>query len=432
MASAEPGPGRGGRGVAARARATRARDRAFRVLMDHAHGFMASQVTPGPRGPHPLMACVTSDPTPSPAGVVRGLRAWRLRRPGRAGRGGRRGRGGGRELRPPGNAAAHGRLRGARAAEGGAGRLFLQHRTGVRLPGDGQPPVSARDAALPRGHDVPLLGAPGGRGKAGTSTRGPWASPLSKTHSPPSTGPTLSAGCSLARCGRHGACGGGVSSRPSTSQPSSASATSAAEPGRWPARPPASTPAAASRCLTFRMSWPPRGWRRRRRRSLGRGQGRACDSSEATSSGPASHARTCSSSPACCMTGRTAPACGCCGGRAGPAGQAVRCWWWRPHWRGAGPSAGGRCCCRSTCCCRRAGASARGPSTAPWPPAPASHACVCGGPGAPTPPCWPGSDVSLHHLIKNQKPRARGIRPSRRLPAVTGRRWKRRPGDALV
>ncbi|XP_031212813.1 acetylserotonin O-methyltransferase-like isoform X5 [Mastomys coucha] len=188
MASAEPGPGRGGRGVAARARATRARDRAFRVLMDHAHGFMASQVTPGPRGPHPLMACVTSDPTPSPAGVVRGLRAWRLRRPGRAGRGGRRGRGGGRELRPPGNAAAHGRLRGARAAEGGAGRLFLQHRTGVRLPGDGQPPVSARDAALPRGHDVPLLGAPGGRGKAGTSTRGPWASPLSKTHSPPSTG----------------------------------------------------------------------------------------------------------------------------------------------------------------------------------------------------------------------------------------------------
>ncbi|XP_031212814.1 acetylserotonin O-methyltransferase-like isoform X6 [Mastomys coucha] len=44
MASAEPGPGRGGRGVAARARATRARDRAFRVLMDHAHGFMASQV----------------------------------------------------------------------------------------------------------------------------------------------------------------------------------------------------------------------------------------------------------------------------------------------------------------------------------------------------------------------------------------------------
>ncbi|XP_031212812.1 collagen alpha-2(I) chain-like isoform X4 [Mastomys coucha] len=341
MASAEPGPGRGGRGVAARARATRARDRAFRVLMDHAHGFMASQVTPGPRGPHPLMACVTSDPTPSPAGVVRGLRAWRLRRPGRAGRGGRRGRGGGRELRPPGNAAAHGRLRGARAAEGGAGRLFLQHRTGVRLPGDGQPPVSARDAALPRGHDVPLLGAPGGRGQGRPEP---------------------------VRAGR----------------------------GR-------------RRC------------RRPIRRHL-----------QATSSGPASHARTCSSSPACCMTGRTAPACGCCGGRAGPAGQAVRCWWWRPHWRGAGPSAGGRCCCRSTCCCRRAGASARGPSTAPWPPAPASHACVCGGPGAPTPPCWPGSDVSLHHLIKNQKPRARGIRPSRRLPAVTGRRWKRRPGDALV
>ncbi|XP_031212810.1 5E5 antigen-like isoform X2 [Mastomys coucha] len=394
MASAEPGPGRGGRGVAARARATRARDRAFRVLMDHAHGFMASQVTPGPRGPHPLMACVTSDPTPSPAGVVRGLRAWRLRRPGRAGRGGRRGRGGGRELRPPGNAAAHGRLRGARAAEGGAGRLFLQHRTGVRLPGDGQPPVSARDAALPRGHDVPLLGAPGGRGQGRPEP--------------------VRAGRGRRRC-----------RRPIRRHLQ-------AEPGRWPARPPASTPAAASRCLTFRMSWPPRGWRRRRRRSLGRGQGRACDSSEATSSGPASHARTCSSSPACCMTGRTAPACGCCGGRAGPAGQAVRCWWWRPHWRGAGPSAGGRCCCRSTCCCRRAGASARGPSTAPWPPAPASHACVCGGPGAPTPPCWPGSDVSLHHLIKNQKPRARGIRPSRRLPAVTGRRWKRRPGDALV